>query len=81
MHRDRLSRFAIDVFEFIFRQKGTKLVVHRQGEDSKTPQIVQSNLPNTLWRLPQYLRQIIAENEQRKADADESVQEKYRRKT
>ncbi len=33
MHRNSLARFALDQ-EFIFRQKGTKLVVHRQGEDT-----------------------------------------------
>ncbi len=34
MHRDTLARFAIDLLEFIFRQKEIKLVVHSQGEDT-----------------------------------------------
>ena len=33
MHRDRLARFAIDLLEFIFKQKGVKLVVHRKNHE------------------------------------------------
>ncbi len=33
-HRDRLARFAIDLLEFIFRQEGTILVAHHQGDDT-----------------------------------------------
>ena len=32
MHRDRLARFACDLLEFFFQQKGCKFVVHRRGE-------------------------------------------------
>jgi predicted site-specific integrase-resolvase len=34
MHRDRLARFAIDLLEYIFKAQGTKLVVHRQNQDT-----------------------------------------------
>ena len=34
MHRDRLARFAIDLLEYLFRQKGVKLLVHRQDNDA-----------------------------------------------
>ncbi len=49
MHRDRLARFATDLQEFIFRQEGTKLVVHHQGENiaDSTKQLAEDHMAIT----------------------------------
>jgi predicted site-specific integrase-resolvase len=77
MHRDRLARFAIDLLEFIFRQKGTKILVHRQGEDTaeSIKQLAEDFLAITTVSVAN-----LTENEHRKVDADESMQGKKKRK-
>lgn len=44
MHRDRLARFACDLLEFIFGQKGCRLVVHRRGEGSESTEQLAEDL-------------------------------------
>lgn len=44
MYKDRLARFAIDLLEYIFSQKGVRFVVHRRGPGAEGAQQLAEDL-------------------------------------
>ncbi len=82
MHRDGLVRFVIDLSEFIFRQKGTKLVVHRWGEDNaeSTKQLAEDLMAITTVFAENNHGQRAAEGRRRRKLAREEEEENLKMK-
>ncbi len=81
MHRDRLARFAVNPLEFIFRQKGTKLVVHCQGEDTaeSTKQLAEDLMAITAVFVVNHHGKRAAEGRRRRTYAREEEEENLKK--
>ncbi|MCP3665419.1 MAG: recombinase family protein [Gammaproteobacteria bacterium] len=44
MHRDRAARFVIDLLEFVLRQQGCELLVHRRDEGSGERELAETQM-------------------------------------
>jgi predicted site-specific integrase-resolvase len=76
MHRDRLARFAFDLLEFIFKQKGCRLVVHRQGKGAEsTEQLAEDLMAITTVFVATHHGKRAAENRKRRKSSQEKEKE------
>lgn len=77
MHRDRLARFACDLLEFIFRQKGCRFLVHRGGEGPEpTGQLAEDLMAITTVFVASHHGKRAAENrrKRKRAQSQEGTQ-------
>ncbi len=77
MHSDQLARFAIDLLEYIFHQKGVKLVVHRQDDNpgESTQQLAEVLMAITTVFVASHHGKRAAEGRRRRKRAREEEKE------
>lgn len=67
MYRDRLARFGCDLLEFIFSQKGCRLLVHRRGEGPEsTKQLAEDLMVITTVFVASHHEKRAAENRRKR---------------
>lgn len=77
MHRDRLATFALDLIEYIFRQKAVQLVVHRKTQEGmeSTQQVAEDLLTLTTTFLANHTEKKGADNnKKRKRRGNEDIE-------
>jgi predicted site-specific integrase-resolvase len=75
MHKDRLARYGVEIFEFLFEKTGVKFVVHRKSAPSDEDELAQDLLAITTVFCARHHGRRAAENRRKRRRQQDRVED------